>query len=164
MPLFVRWPMHARYTQLESDVHPDFQTAWSEVKQVNGALRAYNFAGGFCNLDESLIVERVEAEDFSDLDWRRTYMARPGEGAGWISPTGEWLQCPIQGHDQYAEFILHREVGTLERSHVRVYGPPGHHMPGGTRPWTCLNYSGITPDQAWRLRTLGHTVEEEDVE
>jgi len=162
---FVRWSPVAKGYGLKVEDVEDAETGWAEVKTVAGEERAVNAAGGYCLLDRSMVVETLHIHgDFEDLDWSKTYVARRGEGAGWISPTGEWFECPREGHDAYARLILRTTVRKIERSHVRVYGPPYTDSYPGRRPqWVCINHRGLTQEQARRLRRLGHEVKSEDI-
>lgn len=57
------------------------------------------------------------------LDWKGTWLFRPGSNFGWLNRNGRFFGCPTYYHDQLAEFMLGLDVTELENTGwVRVKG------------------------------------------
>jgi hypothetical protein len=72
--------------------------------------------------DYDLIVESSDAEDLTELDWRKTPFHNDDLASGWLSREGRFYGCPQVNHDVLAYCVLGLKVGEIERlGWVRVY-------------------------------------------
>jgi hypothetical protein len=107
-----------------------------------------NSVGGYHYYNQSLdnILETVEAEDFEDLDWSKTYLNDSTKVAGWLEPDGTFHGCGYEGHDSCAYYLLKKSVDALESSGViRIYSKS---------EWFCKNE--LTEAQARFLIDKGY--------
>jgi len=92
----------------------DYFTAWME--DTKGWYR--NTAGGGQPKDrcDGEVIETQEAEDFHDLDWTKTDLARKnGESQhGWVTPDGTFWACDYMAHDRVIDLWFKKEVGVVE--------------------------------------------------
>lgn len=125
----------------------------------------HDFNGSFRLLGESEVVAvDDEAEDWDQLDWSATSLCPASSTSGWLSPSGEFLCCPSNGHDRYARFVLHKKVKLLEQGGwARVYSSVAEAVAERRRPhdaWVCMR--SITPEQRKWLESNGHEVRDHD--
>jgi len=68
--------------------------------------------------EESEILEKVEAEDFCDLDWFKTDITtKNGDGQhGWIEPNGTFWPCSYMNHDMVIDLCFKRSVESVEKA------------------------------------------------
>lgn len=71
--------------------------------------------GQLLKKDTDKILEKVQAEDFCDLDWTKTGLVIPNSTFGWLSPDGKFIGCHYMDHDVVAHFILKTDVSVLEK-------------------------------------------------
>jgi len=68
------------------------------------------------------VLESIEAEHFTLLDWRKTPFYNPEASSGWLSREGRFYGCPNYCHDVLAWCVLGMKVPELEQlGWVRIY-------------------------------------------
>jgi hypothetical protein len=130
---------------------------------LNGDKVTNNY-GGYQYLNPSMkIIEKVEAHSFDELDWSNTYLTEKEEveDQGWLSRDGTWYGCEYEEHDDYARFVLKKEVGHLEETGwVRVCFPPSDDTQYSVSLWECLKR--LSPEQRNWLQIRGHKIIDSD--
>ena len=75
----------------------------------------YNYFGGCqsnIDLNGKLIIE---ADDWSDLDWKGTDVYSDSFKTGWLSPDGDFYGCSNEEHLQQAHFVHKKYENELEQ-------------------------------------------------
>ena len=65
---------------------------------------------------DDIITEVFEAEDLTELDWKKTPFRNDGLPSGWLSRGGRFFGCPSCFHDIIAAIVLGMKVPELEKT------------------------------------------------
>ena len=69
-----------------------------------------------------LITEVAEAEDLTELDWKKTPFRNDGLASGWLCRCGKFFGCPSCYHDIIAAVVIGIKVPELEKKGwVRIH-------------------------------------------
>lgn len=94
--------------------------------------------------NNDVVKEVVEAEDLTDLDWKKTPFQNNSLISGWLSRSGEFFGCPSKFHDIVAYCVLGTKVAELEkRGWVRIHDSNWfvceHRLSAEQRNWLSMN-------------------------
>jgi hypothetical protein len=85
-----------------------------------------NTSGGrYPKSSDDEVLETVEADDFTDLDWWKTSVVDIIDcaGTGWLSPEGRMYRCGYMEHDFIAYYLFKSEPGELlDKGWIRIEG------------------------------------------
>lgn len=95
----------------------------------------YNINGGFQIKGDQDIIETTEAEDWNNLDFRKTCLYNPnGEGfSGWLDRSGRFFACGYMEHDDVIGLVFNKSVQEAEEEGwIRCHSKD--HVYSGKRP------------------------------
>jgi len=96
-----------------------FFVGWFEKKGENWVVTS---GGRFLQSYKDKILETQEANDYHELDWKKTSVYKPESDAGWLDREGNFYGCNSRQHDLVADLFFNKTIGELTRmGWIRVY-------------------------------------------